>query len=111
MVREKKFIYGGVALIIVVLSWFGGYAFFINSDEWLSVKQIIRDSEDIQLRVGDVKDISLSPWGFKYSFSGNWARAELDLKISGNKAVTRFFVEIEKDRRGVWMIKQLSEKR
>ena len=111
MSRNKKFVYGGIALFIVVASWFGGYVFFVNSGEWTTVKQIIRHSEGIQSRVGDVKDISVSPWGLKYSFSSNWARAELDLNISGEKDVARFSVEIEKDRRGAWVIKRISEKR
>jgi len=111
MTRKRKLIYGGLALTIAVASWLGGYAFFVNSEEWHSAEQVIKKSEIIKSRVGDVKDIELSLWGFRrYSSSGDWARVELDLGISGEKDVAKFFVEIEKSRKGVWTIKQVLEK-
>ena len=110
MTRKKKLMYGGMALMIAVASWFGGYVFFVNSEDWSSAKRIIKNTEVVKSRVGDVKDIELFLWGTQYRFSGDWARAELNLEISGEKDVAEFFVEIEKDRKGVWIIKQISEK-
>jgi len=97
--------------MIAVASWLGGYVFFVNSKDWYSVEQVINNSEDIKLRVGDVIDISVSPWGFQYSFSGDWARVELDLEISGERGVAEFSVEIEKNQEGVWVIKRVVESR
>ncbi|MBL1276517.1 MAG: hypothetical protein COB30_010540 [Ectothiorhodospiraceae bacterium] len=111
MTRKRKLIYGGLALTIAVASWIGGYAFFVNSEEWRSAEQVIKKSEVIQSRVGNVKYIELSLWGFRrYSSSGNWAIVELDLVIAGDKDVADFSVEIEKNRKGVWKIKQVLEK-
>lgn len=111
MTRKRKLIYGGLALTIAFASWIGGYVFFVNSEEWHSAEQVIKKSEVIKSRVGDVKDIELSLWGFRrYSSSGDWARVELDLEISGEKDVADFSVEIEKNRKGIWLIKQISEK-
>ena len=96
--------------MIAVVSWLGGYIFFVNSEDWSSAKRIIKNTEVIKYRVGDVKYIELFLWGTQYRFSGDWARAELNLEISGEKDVAEFSVEIEKNRKGVWEIKQVLEK-
>jgi len=110
MTRKKMLIYGGFALIITVASWLGGYLFFVNSEEYYSVVRVIKNSEVIKLRVGNVKDISVSLWDFQYKFSGDWARAELNVEISGEKDIAEFSIDIEKNRKDGWVIKRVVER-
>ena len=59
--RKRKLIYGVLALTIAFASWIGVYVFFVHSEEWSSAEQVIKKSEVIKSRVGDVKDIGSSP--------------------------------------------------
>jgi len=49
MTRKKKLIYGGMALMIAMASWLGGYVFFVNSEDWYSAEQVIKADQGVRL--------------------------------------------------------------
>ena len=68
---KKALAYGLAAAGLAVGIWLGGYTWFINSNEWKEISIIISESKRINSKVGEVREISTSPFGFSYRFSGD----------------------------------------
>ena len=108
---KKIRVYVGLAIFLAFSAWYGAYIYFLNSHEWYSAEQTIRKSEIITDRVGNIQEISVSLWGFSYRFSGEWSRAEMSTKVSGEKKSSDFYIEIEKNKKGEWVIKKVIERK
>lgn len=96
MTSKKKFLYGLLAVLVTVGFWLGGFLYFVNSDEWDLAKESISASEIVTSDVGHVKEISVSPLGFSYRFSGDWGQAKLRLLIRGDRGEGKYAAELEK---------------
>ncbi len=87
----------------------GGYAYFINSDDWYLAQKTISTSETVVSNVGPVRNVSVSLFGFSYRFSGEWGQAKLRLLIHGDKGEAKFEADLEKSK-GKWTMLQIKEK-
>lgn len=96
MTSKKKLLYGLLAVLVTVGFWLGGFLHFVNSDEWYLAKESISTSEIVTSDVGHVKEISVSPLGFSYRFSGDWGQAKLRLLIRGDRGEGKYAAELEK---------------
>jgi len=93
--RRKVVIYGAIAVVVALAFSFGGYAYFLKSDDWLIAKRQISTAQAVTDVVGKVKHISPSPLGFSYRGSGDWSEASVRMRIVGDKAEGQFKVEFE----------------
>lgn len=93
--KRKILLYGVLAVTVAIGFWLGGYSYFKNSDDWSSAQQLISKSETVISRVGVVQKIALSPLGFYYRFSGDWAQASISMIVTGDKAEARFKANME----------------
>jgi len=109
MAVRKAFIYGLIAVLVTVGFWLGGYVYFINSDDWYLAQKTISASETVISSVGPVKEISVSPFGFSYHFSGEWGRAKLNLLIRGDSGEAKFKADLEKSN-GKWTLVRIKER-
>jgi hypothetical protein len=104
--KRKLLLYGALAVTVAIGLWLGGYSYFINSDDWSSAEQVISKSEPVISRVGVVQKITLSPLGFYYRFSGDWAQMHASMTVIGDKAEARFKVEMEMAN-GRWILTRI----
>jgi len=107
MIKKRKILlYVLIAVVVVVGFWLGGYSYFRYSTDWSAAQQLIAKSEPVTSRVGNVTDVSVSPFGFLYRFSGDWATANATVTVTGDRGKGRFRVELEMVD-GRWRIVQL----
>jgi hypothetical protein len=107
LMSRKKILRSLVIVVVaILLFWIGGYTFFVNSEELVSIKSVITETDVVTTRVGKVNEITTSLFGFSYSFSGKWAHTDLRLTVTGEKGVAQFQVELEKSD-GSWRIIQI----
>ena len=108
MTMKKALLYGLLAVLVTMAFWLGGYAYFVGSSDWRLAKEAIVNSETVTSEVGMVTDISVSPFGFSYRFSGQWAEAELRLLVRGDAGESRFKANLEKSD-GEWELGRIEE--
>jgi hypothetical protein len=107
--KRKLLMYGVVAVVVAVGFWLGGYSYFRYSDEWPAAQQVISNSDFVTSSVGKVRKIELSPFGFYYRFSGDWAQARVCIVVTGDKAEARFKADVEMVN-GRWSLKRIETK-
>jgi len=108
MSKKRIFIYAILVVIVVLGFSIGGYIFFINSENWESARSVIKQTDVVTTRVGRVQEITTSPLGFFYRFSGDWAQVRFNLTITGEQGVALFKMEMEKSD-NVWKITKIEE--
>lgn len=96
MTSKKKLLYGLLAVLVTIGFWLGGYLHFVNSDEWILAKKAISASEIVTSDVGQVSEVTVSPLGFSYRFSGEWGQAKLRLLVRGDRGEAKYSAELEK---------------
>lgn len=109
MNMRKALLYGLLASLITLGFWLGGYTYFIRSDDWRFAQKTISESEAVKSSVGQVREISVSPFWFSYRFSGQWGQARLRLLVRGDKGEAKFRADLEKSR-GQWTLAQIEER-
>ncbi len=109
MTVRKALLYSLLAVLVTLGFWVGGYAYFINSDDWYLAQKTISTSETVASSVGPVRDISVSPFGFSYRFSGEWGQAKLRLLVHGDKGEAKFKADLEKSK-GKWTLVRIKER-
>jgi hypothetical protein len=83
--------------------WWGGYSYFMGSSDWREVQTLISQSPDVQARVGEIKEITVSPFPFMYRFSGDYAKATLRVTVKGANGEYRATICAER-RGGIWAL-------
>lgn len=68
MTRGKRVRYVLVPLTAVLVFWWGGYFWFKGSSDWQEIQSLLSADSAIRAKVGDVKEISVSPLSFMYRF-------------------------------------------
>lgn len=105
---RKLLMYGATAVLVAIGFWLGGYAYFTHSEEWHSAQELVSTSEIVSARVGKVQNISVSPFGFFYRFSGDSGDAKLTLTVRGTNGQAKFKAEMRMSR-GTWVLVRLTE--
>ena len=105
---KKALLYGFLAVLVTITFWLGGYAYFVGSDDWHVAQETIVNSKIVTSEVGKVEDISVSPFGFSYRFSGQWGEARLRLLVRGDSGEAKFKAVLEKSK-GKWKLAGIEE--
>ena len=108
MSRKRMFTYTVLVVIAILVFSIGGYIYFINSEDWVAARSVIKKTEEVTTQVGRVQKITTSPFGFYYRSSGNWAEARLKLTITGDQSVAVFKVEMDKPD-NTWRVKKIKQ--
>lgn len=90
--------------------WLGGYLYFVNSDEWILAKKAISASKIVTSDVGQVSEVTVSPLGFSYRFSGEWGQAKLRLLVRGDRGEAKYSAELEKTNDN-WTLRRVEKKK
>ena len=51
MSKKKMIIYAIFAFVAVLAFWIGGYTFFINSEDWVAARSVIKKTEEVTAQV------------------------------------------------------------
>lgn len=103
MTRGKLVRYVLIPLTAVFIFWWGGYFWFKGSSDWQEIQGLLSANPEIRAKVGDVKEISVSPLPFMYRFSGDNANATLRVTVVGSSGEYRATVEAAR-RGGRWAL-------
>ena len=96
-----------VAMAGVVVMWTIGFIGVQSSDAFAYARRALRASPVIRDRLGPVKSVGLSPWGFRVSYYGADADAELECKVKGQRRDATVFLRLHRDT-GVWAVRRAS---
>lgn len=108
MTMKNALLYGLLAVLVTIGFWLSGYTYFVNSDNWHVAQETIANSKIVTSEVGNVKDISVSPFGFSYRFSGQWEQAKLRLLVRGDLGKSKFKAVLEKSK-GKWRLVRIEK--
>lgn len=103
MSRAKLIRYVVIPLAAILAFWWGGYFYFKGSSDWQEVQTLISQSPDVRARVGEIKEITVSPFPFMYRFSGDYAKATLRVTVKGTNGEYRATIDAER-RGGIWAL-------
>lgn len=103
MTLTKKTRYFIIPFIAIVAFWLGGYSYFKASEDWSAIKKLLAENPVILLKVGQVKEITVSPIPFMYRFSGDAGSALLRINVTGSTGEHRATIELKK-LNGVWSL-------
>jgi len=108
MTMKKVLLYGLLAVLVAIAFWLGGYAYFVGSDDWRLAQETIVNAKTVTSEVGNVEDISVSPLGFSYRFSGRGGEVRFQLLVRGDSGESKYKAVLEKSK-GKWKLIRIEE--
>lgn len=99
--RTLKYVLLGVT--IATLTYLAGYYFSSKSEAFEVTKDFVHQSAIVKKEIGDITEITLTPFGYELEMSGDRGSAEFECKITGKEKSGKAHVTLIK-RSSVWKI-------
>lgn len=104
---NKVLKYGLIAIVIIIpLSALAGHWLALRSEPFAVMSKAISESAEVRAMVGDVRDISLSWFGYSVKYSGPRGEASFEVKVQGTKGSRVVFTDLERSA-GEWQIQKM----
>lgn len=91
------------AVVVLLVAYPAAWLLILNSDAFREAERFVRQSPAVQEYVGDVRRVSVSPFGGQMQVSGGRGSAHFDLKVSGELRDADVYAELEK--KGIWEVR------
>lgn len=96
----------GLAVALPTFYWLGLYA-AQHTDAFAAAEAHVRADAPTAARVGEVKEVSIAPFGYKVVWGGSSGEASFKLRVSGTKGNATMLIELrERDNR--WTVTRMS---
>lgn len=102
MRKKYKYILLFVVIILIV-SPFVGYFLAMTSEPFGYTSNQIKNSVQLQEKIGNIGKISLEPFGYSIKYRGSKGWAEFEISVNGSTGTGLLVVKLEK-KLGNWEI-------
>lgn len=92
-----------IVVIVIIISPFAGYILAKESEPFQFSEHEIQKSTSLSKIIGEVKDISLKPFGYSVKYRGSQGWAEFEIELTGTSNTGNLFLKLEKNL-GKWEI-------
>ncbi|MGH8004881.1 MAG: cytochrome c oxidase assembly factor Coa1 family protein [Limisphaerales bacterium] len=103
MKRKKLFIISIIVVLILIISYVTSYWFLSTSEPYKLAQKLIYESPLVKNQIGQITDLSLAFWGFKFRYTGLSGSAEFKIIVVGEKNKGVVFFTLERDT-GEWRV-------
>ena len=100
---------GVIVFFLVIISSAGMFHWFNNSTDWEDIKALILTSDKLSHYDGNIREVSLSYFGYSYKSSGSWAIADFNVDVSNSDIAESFNVVAER-KKWKWKLISISKK-
>ena len=103
MKRRKIFVILIIVVLLLIVSYVTSYWFLSTSESYKLAQKLIYESPLVKNQIGQITDLSLAFWGFKFRYTGLSGSAEFKISVVGEKNKGVVFFTLERDT-GEWRV-------
>lgn len=103
MKRRKIFVILIIVILILIVSYVTSYWFLSTSEPFELAQKLTYESPQVKNQIGQIMDLRLAFWGFKFRYTGLSGSAEFKIIVVGDRNKGVVFFTLERDT-GQWRV-------